>query len=134
MHGLNMIMQKNTKICMILPRIPYKQSDFDYLETFAAPLMGGRTRIWKLPSIIFSSTENLLEVNYEKHFEACKSSSCTYTHMSASSFAGVAAIITGLLGGINNATTATFKILYSVMRGVVVPKKFRHRRDRARRK
>ena len=41
--------------------------------------------------------------------------------MSASSFDGVAAVITGLLGGINNATTATFKILYSVMRGVVVP-------------
>ena len=131
MHGLTMIMQKNTKICLILPRIPYKQFDFDYLENFAAPLMGRRTRIWKPPSIIFSSTENLLEAYDEKYFEACKSSSCTYTHMSASSFAEVAAVI---IGGINNATTATFKIVYSVTRGVVVPKKFRHRRDRARRK
>jgi len=67
-----------------------------------------------------------LEVYYEKYFEACKSSSCTYTYMSASSFAEVAAVI---IGGINNATTATFKIVYSVTRGVVVPKKFRHRRD-----
>ena len=59
MHGLTMIMQKNTKICLTLPRIPYKQFDFDYLENFAAPLMGRRTRIWKPPSMIFLSTENL---------------------------------------------------------------------------
>jgi hypothetical protein len=38
-------MQKNTKICLILPRIPYKQSDFDYLETFTAPLMGTHTNL-----------------------------------------------------------------------------------------
>ena len=62
-----------------------------------------------------------LEVDYEKYFTACKVSSCTYTYMSASSFAGIAAVVIGLLGGINNAMNATFKIVYSVMRGVVVP-------------
>lgn len=130
MHGLTMIMQKNTKICLILPRIPYKQFDFDYLENFAAPLMETHTNLETAIDNLFVDRKSL-EVYYEKYFEACKSSSCTYTYMSASPFAEVAAVI---IGGINNATTATFKIVYSVTRGVVVPKKFRHRRDRARRK
>jgi hypothetical protein len=95
--------------------------------------MGGHTNLETAIDNLFVDRKSL-EVYYEKYFEACKSSSCTYTYMSASLFAGVAAVIIGLLGGINNATTATFKIVYSVIRGVVVPKKFRHRRDRARRK
>ena len=63
-----------------------------------------------------------LEVDYEKYFAACKVSSCTYTYMSASSLAGVAAIIIGLLGGINNAMDATFKVVYAVMRTTILRK------------
>ena len=58
----------------------------------------------------------------EKYFTACKVSSCTYTHMSASSLAGIAAVIIGLLGGINNAMDATFKVVYAVMRTTIVRK------------
>jgi len=43
--------------------------------------------------------------------------------MSASSLAGVVAVVIGLLGGINNSMNATFKAVYSVLRGVIVPKK-----------
>ena len=63
-----------------------------------------------------------LEVDYEKYFAACKVSSCTYTYMSASSLAGVTAIIIGLLGGINNAMDATFKVVYAVMRTTILRK------------
>jgi len=63
-----------------------------------------------------------LEVDYEKYFTACKVSSCTFTYMSASSLAGVAAVIIGLLGGINNAMDATFKVVYAVMRTTIVKK------------
>ena len=66
--------------------------------------------------------ETSLDVDYEEYFNACDVSSCTYTYMSASSAAGVAAVIIGLLGGINNAMNATFKFVYSVARGMVVPK------------
>ena len=64
-------------------------------------------------------------MNYTQYFEACKVTSCTYTYMSASSIAGVAAVIIGLLGGINNAMNATFKAVYSVSKGIIVPKPFR---------
>jgi hypothetical protein len=42
--------------------------------------------------------------------------------MSASSLAGVTAVIIGLLGGINNAMNATFKVVYAVMRTTIVKK------------
>jgi hypothetical protein len=63
-----------------------------------------------------------MQMNYTQYFEACKVTSCTYTYMSASSIAGVAAVIIGLLGGINNAMNATFKAVYSVSKGIIVPK------------
>ena len=65
MHGLTMIMQKNTKICLILPRIPYKQFDFDYLENFAAPLMETHTNLETAIDDLFVDRKSL-EVYYEK--------------------------------------------------------------------
>lgn len=98
----------------------YTTTGFDFLENFAAPLMEKHTNLEKAIEKLFVDRK-ALEVDYEKYFTACKVSSCTYTYMSASSFAGIAAVVIGLLGGINNAMNATFKIVYSVMRGVVVP-------------
>ena len=99
----------------------YKKTGFDFLENFAASLSQKHTNLE-------TAIENLLvdrssvSVNYTKYFTACRVTSCTYTYMSASSVSGVAAVIIGLLGGINNAMNASFQFAYSVLRKMVVPK------------
>ena len=92
---------------------------FNYLENMAAPLAQNHVNLDTAMDNLFVDHKNL-EVNYEKYFTACEVSSCTYTYMSASSIAGIAAVIIGLLGGINNAMNATFKVVYAVMRTLVV--------------
>ena len=99
----------------------YKKNGFAFLENFAAPLMGKHMNLETAIENLFVDKRDL-EVDYEKYFAACKVSSCTYTYMSASSLAGVAAIIIGLLGGINNAMDATFKVVYAVMRTTILRK------------
>jgi hypothetical protein len=99
----------------------YTKNAFAFLENFAAPLMGKHMNLETAIDNLFVDKRDL-EVDYEKYFTACKVSSCTYTYMSASSLAGVAAIIIGLLGGINNAMNATFKVVYAVMRTTIVKK------------
>lgn len=99
----------------------YTKSGFAFLENFAAPLMGKHTNLDTAIDNLFVDRRDL-EVDYEKYFTACKVSSCTYTYMSASSLAGVTAVIIGLLGGINNAMDATFKVVYAVMRTTIVKK------------
>ena len=99
----------------------YTKSGFAFLENFAAPLMGKHTNLDTAIDNLFVDRRDL-EVDYEKYFTACKVSSCTYTYMSASSLAGVTAGIIGLLGGINNAMNATFKVVYAVMRTTIVKK------------
>ena len=94
---------------------------FNYLENMAAPLVQNHVNLETAMDNLFVDHKSL-EVSYEKYFTACDVSSCTYTYMSASSFAGVAAVIIGLLGGINNAMNATFKAVYSVSKGIIVPK------------
>ena len=99
----------------------YKENGFAFLENFAAPLMGKHMNLETAIENLFVDKRDL-EVDYEKYFAACKVSSCTYTYMSASSLAGVTAIIIGLLGGINNAMDATFKVVYAVMRTTILRK------------
>ena len=99
----------------------YTRSGFAFLENFAAPLMGKHTNLETAIDNLFVDKRDL-EVDYEKYFTACKVSSCTFTYMSASSLAGVTAGIIGLLGGINNAMNATFKVVYAVMRTTIVKK------------
>ena len=99
----------------------YTKSGFAFLENFAAPLMGKHMNLETAIDNLFVDKRDL-EVDYEKYFTACKVSSCTFTYMSASSLAGVAAVIIGLLGGINNAMNATFKVVYAVMRTTIVKK------------
>ena len=99
----------------------YKENGFAFLENFAAPLMGKHMNLETAIENLFVDNRDL-EVDYEKYFAACKVSSCTYTYMSASSLAGVTAIIIGLLGGINNAMDATFKVVYAVMRTTILRK------------
>ena len=94
---------------------------FNYLENMAAPLVVNQTNLDTAMDNLFVDYKSL-EVDYEKYFTACKVSSCTYTFLSAESIAGVAAVVIGLLGGINNAMNATFKLMYSVIRGTIVPK------------
>jgi uncharacterized short protein YbdD (DUF466 family) len=94
---------------------------FNYLENMAAPLAEKHTNLETAMEKLFVDARSL-DVDYERYFDACQVSSCTYTYMSASSAAGVAAVVIGLLGGINNAMNATFKFVYSVARGMVVPK------------
>ena len=99
----------------------YKITGFDYLENFAASLMGTHTNLDTAIDKLFVDRKSL-EVDYDKYFVACKVTSCTYTYMSASSFAGLVAVVIGLLGGIQNATSAVFGVVYSQMRGIIVPK------------
>jgi len=99
----------------------YKKQGFDYLENFAAPLSKKHTNLDTAINNLFID-EKYLKMNYTQYFEACKVTSCTYTYMSASSIAGVTAVIIGLLGGINNAMNATFKAVYVVSRRIVMPK------------
>ena len=105
---------------LIPPRL-YKITGFDYLENFAASLMGTHTNLDTAIDKLFVDRKSL-EVDYDKYFVACKVTSCTYTYMSASSFAGLVAVVIGLLGGIQNATCAVFGVVYSQMRGIIVPK------------
>ena len=99
----------------------YKKRGVDYLENFAAPLTKKHTNLENAMDNLFVDLKDM-KMNYTQYFEACKVTSCTYTYMSASSIAGVAAVIIGLLGGINNAMNATFKAVYSVSKGIIVPK------------
>ena len=99
----------------------YKTRGLDYLENFAAPLVLKHTNLDTAIDNLFVDVKEL-QLNYTKYFEACKPSSCTYTYMSASSLAGVIAVVIGLIGGINSQMNATFKFVYSVMRYVIVPK------------
>ena len=93
---------------------------FNYLENFAAPIFESHTNLDTAIDNLFVDYKSL-EVDYENYFVACKVSSCTYAYKSASTLAGIAAVLIGLMGGIITATSAMFTVVYHVMRGVIVP-------------
>lgn len=93
---------------------------FNYLENFAAPIFESHTNLDTAIDNLFVDYKSL-EVDYENYFIACKVSSCTYAYKSASTLAGIAAVLIGLMGGIITATSAMFTVVYHVMRGVIVP-------------
>jgi hypothetical protein len=99
----------------------YKQYGFDFLENFASSLMDAHTDLETAMDNLFVDNKTL-DVDYAKYFEACQVSSCTYTYMSVSSAAGMAAVILGLLGGIQNALSAGFLTLYEFLKGFMIPK------------
>ena len=99
----------------------YKQYGFDFLENFASSLMDVHTDLETAMDNLFVDNKTL-DVDYAKYFEACQVSSCTYTYMSVSSAAGMAAVILGLLGGIQNALSAGFLTLYEFLKGFMIPK------------
>ena len=102
-------------------KIEYKQHGFDFLENFASTLMDVHTDLETAMDNLFVD-EKSLDVDYAKYFEACQVSSCTYTYLSVSSAAGMAAVILGLLGGIQNALSAGFLTLYEFLKGLMIPK------------
>lgn len=59
-------------------------------------------------------------MDYDKYFESCDISVCTYTYVGIASSAGVASILLGLVGGIISGSTVLFTALYGTIRYLVL--------------
>ncbi len=100
----------------------YIGSNLDFMENFAAPLMGVHGNLGQAMDSLFVDRKTL-DIEYEKYFESCEVKSCTYTYSSKHSSAGIAAILIGLIGGIQSGMSATFNTIYAVCRNAILKKK-----------
>tara|TARA_B110000003_G_scaffold232265_1_gene235118 strand:- start:23 stop:1996 length:1974 start_codon:yes stop_codon:yes gene_type:complete len=91
---------------MIKGTIPMMEY-FDDLETAMKELFV----IWNASSVT---------LDYEKYFNACAPTTCSYVYQDTPSSAAIASIVFGLIGGISAAMDSIFMVIYKVCKKIIL--------------
>ena len=62
------------------------------------------------------------DVDYKKYFDACASTSCTYTYKANVSSSAIMSVIIGLIGGITSFMNLLFQSIYNTGKSVITSK------------
>jgi hypothetical protein len=93
----------------------------DYELNFAAPLMAKHKTLRNAISNLFVD-EYSRDVDYKKYFDACASTSCTYTYKANVSSSAIMSVIIGLIGGITSFMNLLFQTIYNTGKSVITSK------------
>lgn len=93
----------------------------DYELNFAAPLMTKHETLRNAILNIFVDDYSR-DVDYQKYFDACAVTSCTYTYKSNVSSSAIMSVIIGLVGGITSFMNLVTQTLYNTGKSVITSK------------
>jgi hypothetical protein len=93
----------------------------DYELNFAAPLMTKHETLRNAILNIFVDDYSR-DVDYQKYFDACAVTSCTYTYKSNVSSSAIMSVIIGLIGGITSFMNLVTQTLYNTGKSVITSK------------
>ena len=61
-----------------------------------------------------------ITLDYEKYFNACAPTTCSYVYQDTPSSAAIASIVFGLIGGISAAMDSIFMVIYKVCKKIIL--------------